>query len=262
MNNNKGILFLLSLIYVFSSCEKEYENHCNSDGPLELICKELRYEDGVLVEAVSYEYGNNDLVSLKLHENKSGRNIGQVTYQYDDENNLLSEVFKNSDKEILISNSWTYNEEQQVTSFKIEDYGAVQKTDFTYSNGLLIQEEFLVEELLKYTKEYKYFDNDTMSYNVSTFDVYGNLLLVAEYRQFDTSTKRIEMFDELGELKNYEVKLFDEKGHLVEHREYDNVNTLLSIKEYDYLNEILKTYRYLSNTESNKEVSYLRFEDQ
>lgn len=256
---NLSLSLSLSFMLVFCSCEKEYEKHCERQGSADQICKELRYENDVLVEAVSYEYGNNGLVSLKLHENKSGKNIGQVIYTYDSQNKLVSENYKDSDKDILIANSWTYNEQLQVKLAVSDVFGVKQESHFTYTDKLVEEEKIYIDGQLKFSNTHKYYENDSISYDVFTYDGAGVLVFVNEYRQFDFSTMRIETYDALGDLSGYVVQLFDTDGELTQVRTYDIRGNLLNQEEYQYDNGIIKEYRFLSALKPNKKTTYLRF---
>jgi hypothetical protein len=249
----------ICLIIVFFSCEKEYEKHCERQGLPEQICKELRYENDVFIESVTYEYGNNDLVSLKLHENNKGTNIGQVIYTYDDQNKVLNEIYKNSEKKIIISNTWTYDDQQQVKSLISDVYGVKQESHFTYGDKFIQQEKIYISEVLKFNRVYEYIDNDTISYDVLTYDGDSVLLFINQCRRFDSSTTRVETYDASGELSGYCVQLFNDQVKLVEIREYDEDGDLLYIEEYNYENGVINEYKFLSSLKPNKKTLYLQF---
>ncbi|MFT6745671.1 MAG: hypothetical protein ACJAZ2_000003 [Glaciecola sp.] len=257
--NRSRLSIAFCLVMVLFSCEKEYEKHCQNQGVRGEICKELRYENDVLVEAVTYEYGNNSLVYLKLHENKNGSNIGQVIYTYDGQNTLVSETFKNSKQEEVILSTWSYNAQQQEESNVSTVYGVKQETKTTYDTNWVIQEKIYIDEVLKYNKVYQYFDNDTMSFNVFTYDQDSVLLTVAEHRQFDSTTKRIEVYNQSGGLDNYYVHLYQSSGELIEKRTYDKNSTLIHQELYYYDNGKVDEYKLQSTATANKKIKYLRF---
>jgi len=258
MKSSKVIFGLWSLMSVCFSCEKEYEQHCERHDSSGQICKELRYEEGVLAEALSYEYGNNGLVSLKLHENKNGKNIGQVIYTYDSQNNLLSEVFKDAEKEIIISNAWNYNEQGQINVFESEVYGVKKESRLSYANGILQQVKTYADNSVVWNSVYSYFDNDTVSYDVLTYDGDSVLLSVNQHRWFDSSTTRIEKYDAFGDLNGYKVLLFNAEAELIEKRTYDKQLKLLHSEEYLYDNGVVAEYSFLSDIEPNKRTVYMR----
>ena len=258
--NSSRLSLAFCLTMVLLSCEKEYETHCQTQGVSGEICKELRYENGILVEAVTYEYGNNDLVSLKLHENKNGSNIGQVIYTYDNQYALLSETFKNSKQEEVISNTWSYNVDRQVIAQLSTIYGVKQETKTTNGVSWVTQEKIYTDEALKYNKVYQYFDNDTMSFNVYTYDQDSVLLTVAEHRQFDSTTKRIEVYTQSGDLDSYYVLLYQSSGELAEKKTYDESSTLVHQELYHYSNGKVDEYKLQSSVAPNKKIMYLRFD--
>lgn len=253
------LTLILGLVLMISSCEKEYEKHCEFQGDQEKICKELRYESEVLVEAVSYEYGSNGLVSLKLHENKSGKNLGHVAYTYNGENDLISEVFKNTDQEVLIANTMVYGSSQLLKIASTEAFGVEQVTYYSYNSSAVSQEKTYIDGELKFNKVYQYFDDDTLSYDALLFDGDSVLISVDQQRRFDASTTRIESYNELGELLGYRVLLSDSQGELVEKREYNGLGSLLHQEEYRYGQWGIEEYNFLSATNPNKKIKYLRF---
>ena len=140
-----------------------------------------------------------------------------------------------------------------------EVYGVKQETYITYGNKFVQQEKIYISEVLKFNRVYEYIDNDTLSYDVLTYDGDSVLLFVNQHRRFDSSTVRTETYDASGDLSGYCVKLFNDQAELVETREYDKDATLLHIEEYNYGNGVINEYRFLSSLKPNKKTLYLQF---
>jgi len=253
---------LLVLVFCISmgACEKEYERKCEGNAVSNKICKELRYENDVLFEAISYEYGNNNLVALKLHENRSGKNIGYLRYGYDSKNNVITEIFEDSSDEILIENNWTYNIGGQMITFSSDISGVKKIVEFLYDNSFVIQENTYENSVLTKKKVYSYFDNDTVSYDAVTYNQEDEVLYVEQRRQFDSATTRTETYNNLGGLSSYVVSLYGSDSLIVEKKSYNGSGSQIQLEKYTYDKGAVAVYEMSSKVKDNRKITYLRFD--
>jgi hypothetical protein len=260
MGWNNLSLIVLAFCLSFGACEKEYKKGCEGNGVANEVCKELRYENEVLFEAINYEYGNNNLVALKLHENKNGKNIGYLRYGYDAQNNVITEIFEDASGKVLIENNWTYNGTGEVIAFSSDISGVKQIVEFTYDNLFIVQEKTYENEVLKYKKVYSYFDNDTLSYDAVTYDQENAVLYVEQRRQFDSATARTQTYDGLGNLSGYVVELFGSSELLLEKKSYDGSGAQINAEKYTYDRGVVTVYEMSSEVKVNRKITYLRFD--
>ena len=204
------------LLFFLVGCTPDELIPCREDGPSGKLCREYRYYndepqgyvelDYVGDSVVSSLYDRNSILQKTVIERFDGDRVISITSQYPDQESVVG--------------TYHYNE---MDSLFLIVYGANDSTlQISYVDGKRFRETRLIEEVIMYYTEYRYFQDDGKLYRKSLYSANDSLI---NYRNFD-------YFNTNG-IERYRTTEYSSEHELIGRRLFTfSQNGLISSMEY------------------------------
>lgn len=196
-------------------------------------------EDGSVTETHYYADGFFDKTVKFPHKDKIGRvdfySDGETlaeseTYLYDAADNLILKELINGEKEVILRESYEYNDKSQLTkSSRREGDGDEESAVYRFNDeGLRVAADHFINDELSYVVEYEY--NDDKRVVKETIKDEGNPVSIVEYSYDErgnptrASREEISITSRMGATTTFKsgvMKEYDEKNRLIKEMVFD-----------------------------------------
>jgi antitoxin component YwqK of YwqJK toxin-antitoxin module len=259
----------LALVLWFT-CASGPETDTIKDGPMEVevtipaVSKiTSTYEDGLLIQTETLEYGEwgnlllrtitnsqgelvKEFKGIEYSDNQgaveeydaAGKLLSKTVMEFKPTGQVISEELYNADDELMSRSEYSYNEDGQVLSWVVLNGDGVQQaqTNYIYENGLLMKKETAdssgkVVDVFEITRDEA---SRITSEKRKDMTAGGKTLSSTVYVYEGGQLIREEMRDQNNQIRTQIEFTWDDEGNMTQEIISDRRGIVLQIKNYEY----------------------------